>query len=162
MLNDFSVKQIKDLIDLLETLTDREYTGQMEVVFGSSIGKHTRHIIEFYRIFFEGYSSGYLNYEHRERRPEYETDRYTAVSELERITENISAHSEEKNLQITVSINGQNYEMQTTARRELLYLMEHTTHHIAQIRLGLQNICPEKNQLTDTGIAYSTPKVSAE
>ena len=51
MLNDFSVKQIKDLIDLLETLTDREFTGQMEVVFGSSIGKHTRHIIEFYRIY---------------------------------------------------------------------------------------------------------------
>lgn len=158
MLNKYSAKQLKQLSELISNLTDEEYSKPMEDTFKSSIGKHTRHIIEFYLAFNKGYKNGLLNYDKRKRDERIEEDREFAIKKLEKLQKKMSKLPNEKSLILKLKVDGQSYFMPTTVAREFLYLMEHTTHHIALIRMGIENISPEKNNFKNLGIAYSTPK----
>lgn len=158
MLNEYSVNQLKDLAKLLDGLTDEEYSQIMETVFKSTVGKHTRHILEFYQVFYKGYKDGMLSYDKRKRNERIETDRKFAIDKLKKLQKRLSKIPDEKNLILKMKVNNQSYFMPTTVAREFLYLMEHTTHHVALIRIGLENLNPEKNRFQDLGVAYSTPK----
>ena len=158
MLHEYAINQLKDLVELLENLDNDEYTQPMEEVFESAIGKHTRHIIDFYQIFYKGYKKGILSYDDRKRKVTYEFDKNLAIEKLLQIQKKLSKIPDEKDLILKTKLNQQSYFMPTTVAREFLYLMEHTTHHIALIRIGLHNLNPAKNQLNDLGIAYSTPR----
>ena len=158
MLHENSIKQLRELSELLSLIDDSEFTEPMEVVFGSTIGRHTRHILEFYDAFYKGYKSGILHYGGRKRKLKFETNRNAAISKIEKLNKKLHKIPDEKDLILKLKINENSYFMPTTVAREFLYLMEHTTHHIALIRIGLQNINPEKNEFESLGVAYSTPK----
>lgn len=159
MLHEFAVKQLKDLIHLLDRIDDNEYSQPMESVFYSTVGKHTRHIIEFYHIFYKGYKKGSLSYDKRKRQPEIETNKLLAINKLDKLLTKLKRIPNDKNLELKVNIHGKTYKMPTTVSREFLYLMEHTTHHIALIRVGISNINPSFQYEENIGIAYSTPNI---
>lgn len=158
MLHEYSIQQLSELTQLLEIIDETEYTQTMEEVFYSTIGKHTRHIIEFYDAFYKGYKSGFLCYDERKRKLKWENEKAEALRKIEKLQKKLSHIPDEKNLILKLEIQGNSYHMPTTVAREFLYLMEHTTHHLALIRIGLQNINPGKNEFETLGVAYSTPK----
>ena len=157
MLHEFAINQLRDLKQILENLDESIYSQPMETVFHSTVGKHCRHIIEFYQIFFAGYSTGSLAYDSRQRNSELETNKFTAIEELKKLLYNLYQKPKDKNLYIEVKIREQSYNMPSTAHRELLYLLEHTTHHLALISMGLSNIKADFTFSQSVGLAYSTP-----
>ncbi|MFX8864209.1 hypothetical protein ABTM79_18890, partial [Acinetobacter baumannii] len=55
------------LKELLLALSNQEYNKAIPVLSGSSIGAHTRHVIELFQELFSGYEVGNVNYEERKR-----------------------------------------------------------------------------------------------
>jgi uncharacterized damage-inducible protein DinB len=141
----------------LSQLKEEQYQAPQALLEGNSIGKHVRHIIEFYQCLLEGLPEGRLNYDHRQRQIRLEEDVYFAqqaieelITQIERVLENPSllletCFGEEQPLQVP-----------TNWARELAYNIEHTVHHLAILRVLVQAQYPDIQLPFGFGIAYST------
>lgn len=156
------IHQIQHLVqqidDIIAQLADDEYSRPLEVFNGSSIGQHTRHVIEFFAELDRGYQHGVVDYGNRKRNKELETDKKFALTLLTEITS--AFNKEDKQLQLSVdfqSLPATPEMIATTYYRELAFVIEHTVHHMALLRIGIEQI---KNVAvpTDFGISASTQR----
>jgi uncharacterized damage-inducible protein DinB len=136
----FSRHLLSDLAEGLRQLSHKEYQNCYDDE-KPSVGKQVRHIIEFYREYFRHLSSPSalpLCYDDRQRDPILETSPSSALAEIEIIKEKLAAASQEV-LDITLSaIVHPEYPAQlirSTSQRELMYLFDHTVHHMALIKM---------------------------
>ncbi len=145
------------LSDSLHQLTDAQYSYPSKILFNATIGQHVRHIIEFFICLEKGYETGIINYEKRKRDPAIETNRDLAIGLLREI----SASVEKKNRSLLLESNGENSEEGTAVvsnyDREIIYNIEHTVHHMALIRIGINEVSTIKVP-DDFGVASSTMK----
>ena len=70
---------LNELIGLLNQLSDREYSKPCFELSSSSIGEHTRHILEMFQCLNLNYDSGIVNYDKRERNKLIQTNINYAV-----------------------------------------------------------------------------------
>jgi hypothetical protein len=64
---------------------------------------------------------------------------------------------EDKMLMLATSYDGEELlEIPTSFNRELVYLIEHTIHHLAIIKIGLNEAFPTIEIPENFGVAYST------
>jgi hypothetical protein len=124
------------LKELLLALSNQEYNKAIPVLSGSSIGAHTRHVIELFQELFSGYEVGNVNYEERKRDYLIESDQHIAVKKLEELSTVL--HKPNKSL-LLISEYGSNCQVsvETNYYRELIYNIEHAVHHMALIRVGV-------------------------
>ncbi len=146
------------LTDSLEQLTPGEYSQRSNVLFNATVGQHVRHILELYICLYNGYETGTVNYEKRKRDIRIETDKDFAIELMQMICNNIE--KTDKDLLLESNYDEQSTEeivVPTNYYRELLYNLEHTVHHMALIRVGINEvstiIIPES-----FGVATSTIK----
>lgn len=146
------------LSESLNQLTDAEYTQPSNILFNATIGQHVRHIIELFLCLEKGYDESIVNYEKRKRDYRIETDKEFAASLLKDIYRGLSKPNKEMILEAEdygdsaeiVSIPSNYY-------REIAYNLEHTIHHMALIRVGINEV--SSVVLPDEfGVAYSTIK----
>lgn len=149
---------IRQLTDLLKQLSPSEYTKSLCVLNGSSIGQHTRHVVEFYQCLLSGKAHGVVDYDARERNLLLENDLNFTVEVLERIENSIiSIKNPNETILLSVSYCTENQGfIETNFMREMVYLVEHSIHHYALIRIGLQQTFPDIKIPKNFGIAYST------
>jgi hypothetical protein len=142
----------------LAQLSTSEYTRQSTILFNASIGQHTRHIIELFFCLEEGYRSGVVNYEKRKRDLAIETSRELAIELLKGIYQRLDRPNIGLMLETAdpgdPAITGI---IPTNYYREVAYNLEHTVHHMALIRVGINEV--SSVVLPDQfGVAYSTIK----
>lgn len=146
----------QQLTNVLDQLTPEQYTAASANLSGSSIGQHTRHIIELFQCLQAGYNAGRVCYDDRKRDERIETDQAFAQNLLNEIAATLE-HSN-KELQLIGVYNEaatEQMEVASNYHRELLYNLEHTVHHMALIRVGLKEFNAEP--VTEHfGIASST------
>lgn len=149
---------IRQLTDLLNQLSPNEYTKSLCVLNGSSIGQHTRHVVEFYQCLLAGKSGGVVDYDGRERNFLLENDLNFTIETLEKIEESIiSIKNPNETILLSVSYCTENQDfVETNFMREMVYLVEHSIHHYALIRIGLQQNFPNIVIPKNFGIAHST------
>ncbi|MES2647970.1 MAG: hypothetical protein V4717_13910 [Bacteroidota bacterium] len=155
------INQIQQLVrqinDIISQLTDDEYSRPLNVFNGSSIGQHTRHVIEFFAELEQGYQNGLINYDNRKRNKKLETDKQFALDLLNEFTS--ACDKEDKHLQLSVDLQHSPTMgmIATTYYRELAFAVEHTVHHMAFLRIGIEQV---KNIAvpTDFGISASTQR----
>ena len=146
------------LSETLNQLNNEEYTKTSKILMNATIGQHVRHIIELFQCLEKGYETGMVNYEKRKRDYKIETDRQLAVDLLRDIYRNI----ERPNKEIVLEAEDYCDEIQVVSipsnyYRELAYNLEHTIHHMALIRVGVNEV--SSVELPDEfGVAYSTIK----
>jgi hypothetical protein len=146
------------LADSLSQLSPPQYSQSCATLFNNTIGQHVRHIIELFQCLENGYESGTVNYEKRNRDTLIETDKELASRLLLDIHQGLSKPNKALTLEasydehVTDSI-----AIDTNYFREIAYNLEHTIHHMALIRVGITEITniqlPE-----DFGVASSTIK----
>ncbi|HTB52310.1 MAG TPA: hypothetical protein VK718_06000 [Ferruginibacter sp.] len=151
------------LCDPLDQLTPEQYTQHNTTLSGATIGQHVRHIIELFLCLENGYKSGKINYDNRERNPVIEADKEFAKKLLTQIQQNL----DKKNKSLLLEQAGDATELidcitiETNYHREIAYNLEHTIHHMALIRVGLIEIA--NIQLPESfGLAPSTIKYRKE
>jgi hypothetical protein len=129
------------LWDSLDQLTQDQYNYRCTNLTGHTIGQHVRHIIEMFQCLEIGYDSGEVDYESRKRDIHIETDKTYASELLKNIEQHISGKN--KSLYLVTyydDLQTEPEKISTNYFREIAYNLEHTIHHMALIRIGLQEI----------------------
>ncbi len=146
------------LTESLNELTDAEYTRPCKALFNATIGQHVRHIIELFLCLQKGYETGVVNYDQRKRDYKIETEKNFAIHLMQEIYHWVERPNIEMVMRAedygddTCPIN-----IPTNYYREIAYNLEHTIHHMALIRVGINDI--SRVELSrEFGVAYSTIK----
>ncbi len=128
---------IQELIELLDQLEEVQFSEPQEILSGSSIGGHYRHIIEFFTCLLDGYQIGSINYDNRNRDIDLQTKPAMALEKLQYIFNTIA----KKNKEITLEqvLEHKILQIESNYYRELLYNLEHSIHHQALIKIGVLN-----------------------
>ncbi len=105
----------------------------------SNAGKHVRHVLDHILAFIPCVESGVLDYNLRNRESAVETDWHAAQEQLSTILEKLeSLNFDNKNIEVISEIGvctTTNTSFRSNIAREVLYLINHTIHHAAYIRL---------------------------
>lgn len=148
--------QLRDMLLIINT---DNYNHETDILSGSSIGQHIRHILEFYILLISGSFSGTIGYDKRQRDVRIEEDPEFAIktidsllSGIDTLDENLAVHFEGD---FTADGSSKNTILSSVGR-ELAYCIEHSIHHQALIKAGLISL--GLNDITDEhfGVAYST------
>lgn len=144
---------LDELVDLLNQLSETEYSKSCFELSGASIGEHTRHVIEMFQCLNQNYDSGIVNYDKRERNVLIQTNTDFAVQMILDVKNSIQ--TENKKLELQQMIDGIAIKIQSNYYRELLYNLEHCIHHQALIKVAIlkfENVAVSDN----FGVARST------
>jgi len=144
---------INELSHVLGQLDSVEYSKPLGVLNNSSIGQHTRHIIEMFQCLFKGYEKGSFSYDERPRNLQIETDKEFAQLQLMLICSGLELDN--KPLISSYKFGDSLVQLETNFYRELVFNLEHCIHHNALIRVAINNISTIK--ISDHfGVAPST------
>lgn len=149
---------LNQLTDIVNQLDASDFIKPSESLSNSTIGQHLRHTLEFFICFQQGYENGLINYDKRAHDKLIETDKYIALSVINRITEFVN-QLQEKVLQLEVGYHLHKEEfvtVETNATRELVYNIEHAVHHMAIMKIGIREVAPYLKLPQNFGIAAST------
>ncbi len=146
------------LAETLNQLSQQEYAQPCKTLFNNTIGQHVRHIIELFQCLESGYEGGVVNYEKRKRDKAIENDKEFAATLLKDIYQRLEKSDKVLTLEATYDDHAtEPIRINTNFHREIAYNLEHTIHHMALIRVGINEIStiriPE-----DFGVASSTVK----
>ena len=146
------------LSESLRQLSHSEYIQPCSTLFNNTVGQHVRHVIELFQCLERGYESGTINYEKRKRDINIETDKDLATQLLLHIHEGLGKGNKELLLEASYDDNsGAVITIHTNYYREIAYNLEHTIHHMALIRVGVNEVA--SISLPDNfGVASSTVK----
>jgi len=146
------------LTDLVTQINEQDFIRPTETLGGSTIGQHIRHTLEFFICFENGYSGGVINYDKRAHDKLIESDKYIALSSINRIREFIPSLTDKcLTLEVSYDLTNDDFAtIETTAMRELVYNIEHAVHHMAIMKIGVREIASYIKLSPDFGIAAST------
>lgn len=144
---------LDQLTDLLQRLPDAAYREPLAVLHGHSAGQHTRHVVEFYECLLANFDGGTVNYDARLRNPLLETNPEAVLTTLHHIARRLERLPAEAPLRLETEECGP---VSTSLSRELCYLVEHTVHHLAILKIALNVALPHFFIPETFGVAHST------
>ena len=108
----------------------------------SGVGRHVRHVADHFRAFESGIVTGTIDYNERRRESELEQCANLGLAEIQEIRENlkfVQASFQTVSVESEIScIQRDSRLCESTFDRELMYLINHTIHHVAYASLLLQ------------------------
>jgi hypothetical protein len=129
-------------INLIESLPESTYRNNEHEHFSSGVGRHFRHILDFYDRFLTG-ANGLIDYDSRSRDPRTETEPVYATERTQLVMDGLSklaADSGGGPVKVrveTCDTDGVGLLTSSSAERELAQLASHTVHHYAIIAMVL-------------------------
>lgn len=162
MIQKITREKLIELKEVLAQITDDEFSMPLEILSGSTLGMHLRHILEFYQCLFQALPGRKLNYDLRQRDREMEVDKTKCQVSLCKLINELTVQKADIPLELTADYSGRGKGCEvciaTTYYRELLYNVEHCVHHLAIIKIGMKTLNPHKTLNDDMGVAASTLK----
>lgn len=150
-----ALDQIRRILDRLDGLAA---AGGGHLYAETGIGRHLRHINDHFLALMEGGETGSVDYNRRHRDSPVECDLQAGREQLEGILHWCrEADLTQRPLRIVSEIDcraTRSLDFESNLSRELLYLINHTIHHAAYIRLRLAQEGVELPE--DIGLAPGT------
>ncbi len=156
---------LDQLISISNQLKDDEFRAPLKVLSGNTIGKHIRHIIEFYDLMVLGTETGTVNYDKRGHDKVIEENRLMAIEKMNALKSELDNLSEDHDLILKANYDIKKEDptiIKTSFFRELQYNIEHAIHHMAIIKIALISEFELVSIPEGFGIAYSTIKYEKE
>lgn len=149
---------------LVGGLDDDLFSRPAEGFYRSTIGGHLRHCLDHYDSFSNGLAEGKVDYDHRMRLPELESETAKALAKTQEVSAALKALSEDSTagdllVKMDCGLSAVGWQPSTVGR-ELQFLVSHTVHHFAMIG----GICRELGVAleSDFGVAPSTVRHRSE
>lgn len=160
MIQKLTREKLLELKGVLAQIPEDHFSRPLDVLSGSTLGMHLRHILEFYQCLFRALPGRKLNYDLRQRNREMEVEKFKCELCLAQLISELEAQEADLTLDLTADYSGQGQgrevRITTTYYRELLYNVEHCVHHLAIIRIGMKALNPHINLSEEMGVAAST------
>lgn len=154
---------LSQLADFITVVDNQHYTDKSDLLLGSSIGQHVRHILEFYSCLKDGYAEQKVNYDLRKRDLSIEENKMVAIHLIGDIIKWIETAKP-----IALTLEGsyeadekEIFSILSHLDRELVYNIEHAIHHMAIIKIAAINAYAYQLP-ADFGVASSTLKHRTE
>lgn len=151
---------LNDVRHYLSSIDPVTYQASLDLLSGSTIGQHTRHIIEFYNCLIEqslDKTNPVINYAERRRDYLIESQPDHALQHIDDICEKIlDFNCDQKCILDCTEHGGDNMSVTSTLGRELIYNIEHTIHHLAIVKIALKATLPSIPLPAHFGVAPST------
>ncbi len=154
-----ALQLIDEIIDTLDVISDDIYTTSIDIFEGVTIGRHFRHIFDFFNCLAIQCEHDHIDYAQRERDAVIETNKEVSIQHFSNLKTSVEGLVESKVLSVYAdfkSEDGSRPEVKTTVGRELMYAYDHAIHHLAIIKMGLQSVDPSIPIKKDLGVAAST------
>jgi uncharacterized damage-inducible protein DinB len=154
---------LRRYLTIIESISDVQYTLDNQPLFNSSIGAHTRHVLDHYQAFMDGLLLGHVDYDARARVSDIELSRPVAIEKINTTIARLAQIDDDDDRALLVSMDVGMSEVQSnepqrsTVGRELVFLHGHLIHHEALVVFILRalNISLADNNI---GLAPSTIK----
>jgi uncharacterized damage-inducible protein DinB len=154
-----SLHILNQLKDLATQLSDEEFSAELDLLQANSVGKHMRHIVEFFDLLVHSDHSTPINYDQRKHDPILEADRSKMIAKIEAIQELLQSIEMGSDLELELSYTDSGSDtvvLRSSVDRELAYNIEHAIHHMAIMKMALVTVFPRIRLDNSFGIAYST------
>jgi len=144
---------------VLQDIKEKDFVKPVNSLNGATIGQHIRHTLEFFTCLTGTLESGIICYDRRDHDKEIESNLAVAKTVINEIREKILSVNGDRKLILEI---GYDYESDDMSRidtnydRELAYNIEHAIHHMAIIKIGINEICPYILIPSGFGVASST------
>lgn len=150
-----NVRFLEQGISVLNRMTDEVYRSNQPLFGKGGIGRHIRHVLDHYTLFWEGLDEGAINYDDRARDIEIEHKRQRAVLLFEALRLQLIEWAESPiDLERVLQVQHNGTWCQSSVGRELQHLINHTVHHYAIVALILGVLDEEVDE--GFGVAPST------
>lgn len=158
-LRDATIDAVAQFRTLLLTLKAATRDGS-RVYERTGIGRHVRHVTDHFRAFADGLYTGEIDYNKRTRGSPIETRLDVGLSEIEWLIAWL-ADASMADIPIDVlsevsALSSVNERFSSRTRRELLYLINHSIHHVAYARLLARNAGIDSDSLIGVAPATAT------
>ena len=159
-LKSVSTDILTQLAGVISQLSDADYAHPLTVLSGNTIGKHVRHVLEFYELLIDNTQTRRLNYDQRQRDIRLELDSQEALKRIKSIDSAVQLLDLTDTFQLSADLSvggtGGSVQIPSSFARELLYNIEHAIHHMALIQIAIKNNFPLVILPLHFGVAYST------
>lgn len=149
-------ESLEETKSILLQFDDTMYQKKLAIISNGTIGKHFRHIIEFYFCLFDENNLDYICYDERKRNLLWETSIEESISIIDFLINRINTIDLSKNILLKQSYYNETFNIPTIYQRELIYCFDHSIHHFALIRIAIENNFSHINFSKDFGVAPST------
>jgi len=159
-LSQVATNVLDDVRFYLAVIDPVAYQSPLELLSGSTIGQHTRHIIEFYICLLEQtdhQKNPVINYAIRRRDHQIESQPDHAIVLVNDLCTKLQDLNPDQHCELDCEEHGQkDLKVSSTIGRELIYNIEHTIHHLAIVKIALKAILPSLALPEHFGVAPST------
>lgn len=134
-LSGIAIEQLEELAAIITQLSEEDYTTPLPLLDQTSLGKHVRHTLEFHQCFLTREAS--FCYDDRSRNPVLEDSPAEALKQIEWLVDRLRFVQLDRVIEMEVRYGTTRFNVTTSVQRELAFLIEHTVHHNAILRMAL-------------------------
>ena len=156
MLKQEAIKQLLCVQSILLQIKEKDYIKPLKTLKEASIGKHIRHIVEFYQCLLFCKKGGVVNYDERKRNLLLEESVAYTKNFIVEIIDAIEIIETNSKIILVSRYQDENIPMESSLYREITYNIEHTVHHLAIISIAIPIHFDYINLSTNFGYADST------
>jgi len=145
------------LNEILKCMTEEDYSRTLSTLHGASIGQHARHIIEFVDCLLLIQENETISYDDRKRDTNLERNLNDYLSRSNDFIHSLYQKRDNFPLRIKFYLDKDLYTItDSNYFREELFVLDHTIHHLAIIKIGITENFPDLRIPAEFGFTAST------
>jgi len=156
------VENLERGIQLLNSITDSEYSNATVPPYFSSIGCNIRHVLDAFTSIIKGFESGHVDFSDRKRNTICEAQTEEGIRYIKETIQQLNDFKNEdftKIISVTDNLGNGDITINYTLGNALAYAHSHAIHHFASIGFLVNQLGIEL-QDADFGYNPTTPKIN--
>mgnify|MGYP001187970875 FL=1 len=139
----FNIDTLSKILFVIETL-ESVWSRKNKNFNNETIGRHIRHIIDFYLCFIGYIDSNFIDYDARKRSAKIESDISFARNKIEEIIYFLkNTDLVDKNIKVRMNSSVYNLDLNSSIFRELMHIADHAIHHANLVQVIIKNEFPD-------------------
>ncbi|MEQ9402252.1 MAG: DinB family protein [Cyclobacteriaceae bacterium] len=164
MLQASAKELLYQLKEIILSCREEDFSNPLPELSNSTFGQHVRHTLEFFLCLFDAKNEGIINYDTRKHDKFIETDPSLAMSVIDSIHEFLQNQKEDFPISFEANYTleeGVVDKMPSSFYRELAYNIEHAIHHMALLKVAVNQSLNYIKLPENFGVATSTIRYQA-
>ena len=165
MLHSSAKELLKQLDYIIDQCKDSDFSRPLSELSGSTFGQHVRHTLEFFICLYDARNDKRINYDNRKHDNLIETDKKLAQSVVSSICTFLTNNTEDFEIAFEANYTeqeGNDQSMKSSFYRELAYNIEHAIHHMALMKIAINQSLQYIQLPKHFGVASSTVRYRSE